>query len=219
MSATLRRAGVVLALAACLAPSPAGAEERFYRYENGEGVTVIDDHVPPQFAPKGYAILSGTGRVIEVIPRALTAAEREDTNGEVVKARLRREEEEKQRHFDETLLTRYSSFEDITAGRTRRINEIIVRIEMTKGSIANLKGQLEARQQEAADLERAGREVPKEYTDTIEALRGEIGAAEELLARLGVEQQANALRFDLEVRRFGELRPDLVSPRAPDNPP
>jgi hypothetical protein len=219
VSATLRQAGLVLALAAGLAALPAGAQERFYRYENAEGITVIDDHVPPQFAPKGYAILSGTGRVIEVIPRALTDAERQDTNGEVVKARLRREEEEKQRHFDETLLSRYSSVEDIAAARSRRINEIIVRIEVTKGSIANLKGQLEARQQEAADLERAGREVPKDYTDTIEALRGEIGTAEELLSRLGVEQQADALRFDLEVRRFGELRPDLVNPPAPKSPP
>lgn len=219
MSATLRRAGVVLALAVCFAASPAGAEERFYRYENGEGVTVIDDHVPPQFAPKGYAILSGTGRVVAVVPRALTDAEREDTNGEVVKARLRFEEEEKQRRFDETLLTRYSSVEDISAARVRRINEIIVRIEMTKGSIANLKGQVEARQQEAADLERTGREVPRDYTDTIAALRGEIGTAEDLLARLRVEQHASELRFDMETRRFGELRPDLLSPRAPKNPP
>ena len=50
------------------------AQVRFYRYQNADGVTVIDDRVPPQFAQKGYAILDSNGRVVEVVPRALTEA-------------------------------------------------------------------------------------------------------------------------------------------------
>jgi hypothetical protein len=216
---TFRHCGFLpLAFVALIAALPASAEERFYRYENGEGVTVIDDHVPPQFAPKGYAVLTGTGRVIQVVPRALTAAELNDVNGEAVKARLRLEEEEKQRRFDDTLLTRYSSLEDVSAARKRRVNEILVQAEMTRGRIANLKSQLETRQAEAAALEREGREVPPEYGSTIEVLRADIGVSEQLLARLRVEQQATALRFDIEARRFAELRPDLVRKPAPGSP-
>lgn len=212
------RVRLAMALLALLAAWPASAQDRFYRYENGDGITVIDDHVPPQFAPKGYAILSATGRVITVVPRALTDAELNDVNGEAVKARLRLEEEEKQRRFDDMLLTRYSSVEDITSARTRRVNELLVQTEMTKGRIANLKSQLEARQEEAASLERQGREVPAEYGETIEALRGDIGISEQLLSRLQVEQQATALRFDMEARRFGELRPDLLRSPAGKSP-
>lgn len=212
------RACLALAFIALVAALPASAQERFYRYENGEGITVIDDHVPPQFAPKGYAILNSTGRVIQEVPRALTDAERNDPNGTAVKARLRLEEEEKQRRFDDTLLTRYSSLEDVSAARKRRVNEILVQTEMTRGRIANLKSQLEARQEEAAALEREGREVPSEYGKTIEGLRGEIGISEQLMARLRVEQQATALRFDIEARRFAELRPDLVRKPASGSP-
>lgn len=218
MTVIHHRTRLAMAFIAVLAAWPAYAQDRFYRYENSDGVTVIDDHVPPQFAPKGYSVLSASGRVITVVPRALTDAELNDVNGEAVKARLRLEEEEKQRRFDDTLLTRYSSIEDISSARARRSNEILVQTEMTKGRIANLKTQLEARQAEAASLERQGRDVPPEYGKTIETLRGDIGISEQLLARLRVEKQATALRFDMEARRFAELRPDLVRPRAGNTP-
>ncbi|MFZ1293606.1 MAG: DUF4124 domain-containing protein, partial [Pseudomonadales bacterium] len=61
------------------------AQVRFYRYQNADGVTVIDDRVPPQFAQKGYAILDSNGRVVEVVPRALTEAERRESDSTAVK--------------------------------------------------------------------------------------------------------------------------------------
>jgi chromosome segregation ATPase len=187
-------------------------EELFFRYENAEGVTVIDDHVPPQFAHKGYAVLNSTGRLVELVPRALTDAERGDPNNAGVQARLRAEEAERQRREDNVLLARYSSAADIEAAQTRRVNEIKVRINLLKGNVASLKEQLETRQAKAAEIERSGEQVPEEYPQTIEALRAEIAEAEAQIARHQVERTTTEMRYDLEIERFKVLRPEQPSP-------
>ena len=157
---------------------PALGEEVFFRYENSDGFTVIDDQVPPQLAHKGYQVLNQAGRVIEVVPRALTDAERRQSNNSVIQAQLRKEEEARQARYDDMLLARYSTVEDIDAARKRRLNEIRVRINLLKGNVANLKQRLEAEQAQAAELERSGQAVPKELPGTVESLRAEIGVAD-----------------------------------------
>lgn len=214
-SAIVKASARVLApalLAALLCAPSALAEDTFFRYENAEGVTVIDDHVPPQFAHKGYQVLNAAGRVVEVIPRALTESERKQTNNSVIQAQLRREEQERQARYDDMLLARYSTIEDIEAARKRRLDEIKVRINLLKGNIANQKQQLEARQEEAATLERGGQPVPKDLTGTIESLRAEIGVADQQIVRFRSELAATDLRFNMDVERFHILRPNIPRP-------
>lgn len=195
-------------LVAALAANAAADGDLYYRYENAEGVTVIDDHVPPRYAHKGYSVLNDSGRVVEVVPRALTEAERRDANSPAVQARLRAEEAERQRRYDAILLARYSSIADIEAAQQRKVNEIAVRINLLKGNIASLKQQLESRQQVAAEIERSGEPVPEEYPRSIESLRAEIAEAQSQISRYEVERTATEMRFTLDVERFRQLRPD-----------
>jgi chromosome segregation ATPase len=212
----MRYKGIRIALA-LLAAGVSGrgleaAEELFYRYENAEGVTVIDDHVPPQFAYKGYSVLSRGGRVVEVVPRALSEAERNDPNGEAVRLRLQAEDRERQKRYDQALLARYSAVADIEDAKLRKVNEVKVRINLLKGNIASMRTQLEAHQQEAADLEREGRPVPGDLPRTIESLREEIARSEAQIGRLEVERTTTELRFDMDVQRFKVLRPEPPAP-------
>ena len=184
------------------------AEELFYRYENTDGITVIDDHVPPDLAYKGYSVLSRTGRVVEIVPRALSEAERNDPNGEAVRLRLAAEDRERQKRFDRALLTRYSTVADIEDAKRRKVTEVKVRINMLKGGIAQFRQQLESRQEQAASIEREGREVPADLPKTIAALRSEIATSEEQIKRRGTEQAALELRYDMEIERFRTRRPE-----------
>jgi uncharacterized small protein (DUF1192 family) len=213
MANNLWRNGSLALLLACTALG-ATAGELFYRYENAEGQTVIDDHVPPQFVNKGYTVLNKGGRVVEVVPRALTDAERHDVNGPLVQERLRKEEAVRQRRYDEMLLTRYSGVADIEAAKLRKVNEIKVRINLLKGNIAGLKQQLESRQQEAADLEKDGQTVPAEFPKTIESLRQEIAVADAQITRLETERTATEVRFTSDVDRYKLLRPVQAAPQA-----
>ncbi len=178
----------------------------FYKYDNAEGVTVIDDHVPPEFAHKGYLILNQAGRVTEVVPRALTDEEKQ-ANGPAIQARLRAEEAEKQARYDEALLARYSSVADIEDMQRRRIGEIQVRINMQHGTIAGLKGQLEREQAGAAELEMSGRAVPEQVGTRIEELRAAIAEEEARIARLEVDRRTVEARYQFDIERFRLIHP------------
>lgn len=187
-------------------------DKLYYRYENAEGITVIDDHVPPQFAYKGYSVLNAQGRVVEVVPRALTAAERRDVNSSAVQQRLRAEQSARQQRYDELLLSRYSSVSDVEAARERKVNAIKVRINGLKGSIEGLKKELESQQQQAAELERESQQVPEDLLRAIEGLRAEIAAAEQQIERYESERSNTETRFEYDAQRLRELRPDVPRP-------
>lgn len=195
------------ALLSVLAGAPVAlADELFYKYDNAEGVTVIDDHVPPQFAHRGYTVLNRAGRVVETVPRTLTAEERRANPG-AVQAMLRAEEAERQRRYDEALLARYSSVADIEDLQRRKVNEVQVRINLQKGSIAALKQQLESEHAKAADLELAEAPVPADLQKKIEELRASIAEEEARIARLEQDRSTVQARYQFDIERFRAIRP------------
>ena len=199
--------GVVALLSVLGAPASALAEDRFYKYDNAEGIPVIDDRVPPELAHKGYTVLNRAGRVVEVVPRTLTAAERKANPG-AVQAMLRAEEAERQRRYDEALLARYSSVADIEDLQRRKVNEVQVRINLQKGSIAALKQQLESEHAKAADLELAEAPVPADLQKKIEELRASIAEEEARIARLEQDRSTVQTRYQFDIERFRAIRPD-----------
>ena len=198
--------GVVALLYLLGAPASALAEDRFYKYDNAEGIPVIDDRVPPELAHKGYTVLNRAGRVVEVVPRTLTAAERKANPG-AVQAMLRAEEAERQRRYDEALLARYSSVADIEDLQRRKVNEVQVRINLQKGSIAGLKQQLESEHAKAADLELAEAPVPADLQKKIEELRASIAEEEARIARLEQDRSTVQTRYQFDIERFRAIRP------------
>ena len=184
------------------------AEELFYKYDNADSITVIDDHIPPEFVHKGYVVLNRAGRVIEVVPRALTEAEMR-ANGPEIQARLRGEEAERQERYDQKLLARYSSVADIEDMKRRRSGEIQVRINLQKGNIAGFKAQLEKEQGEAAELEMSGQPVPEKISAHIEELRAAIAEEEARIARLEADKSTIEARYQFDIERFRMIRPDV----------
>ena len=145
-----------------------------YRYVNENGVTVINYSIPPEYVHKGYEILNPDGSVHKVIPRTLTEEEMADQSSAAYRERVEAEEAERLRKWDESLLLRYSSIEDIEAARDRALSELRIRISILQSNIRSLQSQVENNQRRAADAERRGREVPLEVVATIEGLQGEI---------------------------------------------
>lgn len=183
------------------------ADDLFYKYDNVDGVTVIDDHIPPRYAPNGYLILNRAGRVIEVVPRALTEEEKR-TNGPAMQARLRAEEAERQKRYDEALLARYSSVADIEDLKRRRVSEVQVRINMQRGTIAQLKEQLEREQGKAAELEMSGQAVPEMIENHIKELRTAIADEEARIVRMEGDRSTLEARYQFDIERFRMIRPD-----------
>lgn len=145
-----------------LLPLWANAAE-MYRYTNAQGITVIDRQgVPSEFIAKGYEVLNEQGRVVRVVPRAPTAEEMQKILADRERAKS-----------DAQLLRLYSSLEDVDRAQARKLAELDGLIGVAKGNLQSVRQQQANLQKQAADQERAGREVPKPLLDQITSQRDE----------------------------------------------
>jgi hypothetical protein len=132
-----------------------------YRYVDGRGVTVLDTQgVPPEYVGKGYEVLNQRGRVIQVIAPAPTADEIHQAQAAKIQA-----------DADAQLTHLYSSVSDMDRARTRRLAELDALIAVARGNLQGLAIQQSTLQGQAADHERAGRQVPKTLLDQMDDLR------------------------------------------------
>ena len=176
-----------------------------YRYVNEHGVTVIDYSIPPKYVHSGYEILNPDGTVHEVVPRSLTEEELADQSSAAYRERVEAEEAERLQKWDESLLLRYSSIEDIEAARDRALAELRIRISILQSNIRSLQSQVENNQRRAADAERRGREVPVEVVATIEGLQSEIVETGRSIRDRKKEIEVVEHGFQRDIERFALL--------------
>jgi len=176
-----------------------------YRYTNDQGNMVVDYQVPPEYVPKGYEILNEKGMVIEVVPRELSEEERANRDIQVRLAEEAQAEQERLREWDETLLLRYSTIEDIEAARERALSNLRIRVSILKSNKRSLKTQVENYQAQAADQERRGQPVDVKHVTAIEELQGEIAITESDIVDRQAEIEQVSSEYEADIDRFSRL--------------
>lgn len=189
-------------LLAVMVWADAVAAVRMYRYENAQGVKVIDYQVPPEFVGKGYEVLNSQGRVIEVVPRALTQAELAAKS----KQDQQKLDQARQAEEDKKLLTIFSSPADAERARDRKLEAIDAYINITKGNILKLKDDFNYTQGQAAERERAGQAVPDFQLEKIESLQRQISQAEEAIQEKEKEKIVIRAEYGKHIERLRELK-------------
>lgn len=164
---------------------------QLYRYINSDGIKVLDSRIPPEYAQKGYEIISTTGKILKVVPPAPTAEEiaKSDTQKEILF------------HY-EMLSKRYSSIDSIEAARKRRLSNLETSISILNGNVSSLSNQLENQMSAAADREREGKTIPKTLLNQIANSKAELAVAKELLEiRIKEKDEVNK-KFDKDIEYF-----------------
>ena len=202
---TSRPLAAVLLLPVLLSAGVAVGGGTFYRYTNDIGNTVVDDHVPPEHVKKGYEVLNEKGVVVEVVPRELTPEEQKVADAQKKLEDAARAEEERLREWDETLLMRYSTIEDIEAAQERALSDLKIRVSILKSNKRSLKQQVENYQAQAAELERMGQEVDVERLRAIEELQTQIAATDRAIADREKEIAAVNAAYSQDIERFSML--------------
>lgn len=191
----------LLTIAILMMASASAVAANLYRYENDQGVMVINDTVPPEFVHKGYDIISPKGRLIERIPRALTPEELAAKSAED-RAALDRA---KQAEADKKLLTIFSSAADAERARDRKIEAIDVNINVTRGNILKLQGDFNTAQAQAAERERAGQTVPAYLVENMDSLRRQIETAEASIIEREQEKEVIRKEYQKDIERLRYL--------------
>lgn len=200
----LKLTGTAAALLPLLLVSPAEAKS-LYRYINDEGNTVVDYQVPPEYVKKGYEVLTAEGVVLQVVPRELTEEERKVADAQELLEAEARAEEERLREWDETLLRRYSTIEDIEAAQERALVNLRIRVSILKGNKRSLKQQVENYQAQAAEMERLGKEVDVARLSAIDDLQSEIASTDRAIRDRQQEIQDVSLAYQKDIERFSAL--------------
>ena len=188
------------------------AANQLYRYVNDEGVSVINFKIPPEFVHKGYDIINPDGSLIRKIPRELSKEELSLRNTDESRARFAEEEEKRLRAWDNSLMLRYSSIEDIEAAQERAMRDLKVRISILKSNLSTIKSQIEREQLKAANIERSGGQVPEEISANIDILRLEIEDTEQSIIARRDEIESVNTAFMRDMNRFATLQ-DRVNMR------
>ena len=176
-----------------------------YRYTNDEGNIVVDDRVPTEYASRGYEVLNEEGIVLKVVPRKATEKEMEQLDIQEQLAATAAAEEERLRQWDETLLLRYSTIEDIEAARERELQDLRIRVSILKSNTRFLKQQVESHQAAAANIERNGGTVDVRRLSAIEDLQAEIVSTERSIADREEEVSLAKEKFQQDIDRFQML--------------
>jgi hypothetical protein len=183
-----------------------------YRYRNAEGNVVVGYQVPVESIGGGYEVLNNEGMVIKVVPRALTPQEREIEDAENKREQEARAEQERLRQWDESLMLRYSTVDDIEDARRRALGDLQIRMSILKGNRRALKQKVENYQTQAANMERSGMAVDVERLRAIETLQSEIASTERDIKDRQREIEELETAYNADIERFEMLR-DVVKLR------
>ena len=180
-----------------------------YRYTNAQGVLVTGNSISPEYARKGYQIVTLSGKILETVRPEPTAEER---------AKIAQDNQDKvsaaeQREQDKQLLLRYSTLDEIQLAKTRKLSEIENNIVLLNSNDATIKSQIDVEQQRAAAYERNGQAVPPVLLKKIDDLQQESKITEDQITSRKQELTDETARFDKNIARLTVLEKNRAKQR------
>lgn len=172
-----------------------------YRYTDENGQIVISSTIPQEATKRGYDILSNNGRVIKTIPPAPTEEEIAAREAE----KQRQKELAEQREKDRALLKRFSHPDQAVKAMHRKIRELEGLIQLKRGNISVISSQLDSEQSRAANMERAGREIPEATLEKIRRLESQIRDIEREITSQTQEIEELRKAFEADIERLEEV--------------
>ncbi|MCB1647404.1 MAG: hypothetical protein KDI36_18220, partial [Pseudomonadales bacterium] len=176
-----------------------------YKYENEDGITVLDSHVPARYVKNGYTILSHDGRVLEVVPRALTAEEIRERDRQLALKQEQERQDREQKLADQNLLRIYSTPEDVIRARDTKLASLEGFITTSRGKLAQLQSQKRSYEAQLADIERAGGVINKERLERMRVIENRIRLAEREIRLKQAEMEEMRKSFAADLKRVREL--------------
>ncbi len=176
-----------------------------YRYKNEDGVTVLNSHIPARYVKNGYTILSLDGRVLEVVPRALTEKEIRDRDRRIAEEERIARETRERKIADENLMRLYGSPSDVIRARDAKLASIDSLIQTQQGNIQRLESQKRQIEAALADIERSGGVIGRDRLARIRTLDNRIAQIEDEIEKKGEEKAALEVSYSRDLERVREL--------------
>ncbi len=191
---------VSLMLLSCLALNLHAAF--LYRYTNDQGLTVLTQTLPAEYATKGYEIMNEKGRVLRVVDPELTPEQIAERDAALERERLAELEKARQDKIDEELKLQFTHPNDAVRVLNRRIQDFFSLIEVKKGKINNMHIQIKELQKTAADRQRKGLPITEDSLSKIDQLQKEIEHNEMDIIEINKDIDKLLSEFDEKIKRL-----------------
>lgn len=184
---------------------------QFYRYKNEQGLLVLTQTLPAEYATKGYEILNDKGRVLKVVPPALTAEQIAERDAALERQRLAEIERQKQIKIDEELRQLYSHPNDAVRVLDRRLQDFNGLIEIKKAKINTLQDQIADQEADAAARQRKGYPVLEESLAKINSLQKEAQRNQYDIEEIKKDIASHLLEFDKKIKRLEQITGEVAT--------
>lgn len=198
--------GILVLATLALLISTSAAAQKMYRWVDKDGNVHYSDSVPPEHNDQARERLNDQGVVVEETERAKTKEELAEAAAKVAEAEAYRKQLLEQKRKDDVLRASYTSEEDITRNRDKKIAGIDRMMAITQASMNSNQKALSKLVNRAADLERAGKPVSDALKSQIDNIRGQISGQEAQLARREAEKEEAESQYQFELNRYREMQ-------------
>ena len=189
-------------------------EERYFRYKTANGVTVINDVLPADYATKGYSIINKDGVVIQNVAPELTA-QQVVAKEKMDKIRLDKAIKARQQaDSDRLLLSTFTTIEDIQLTRDRIIVQLNNTLESLKQNRLDQQKQLDKLHKNAANMERSLGKVSDSIKGNIAGYVEKIAELESLVLKASQRIDTTKLEYQQQIERFVFLTGAKPAPKS-----
>lgn len=224
MAASRLSFGCVLALVAAVSgadanaatgpSSQAPAKKRVVCWTEEGGRRSCGDAVPAQYSSREKTILDEKGRVVRVIPAALTGEQLAAREAAAREAQIARIEADKQEAYDRALTATYSRPQDLAALRDDRLASLDTSIEVTGEAITRDEASLAGLRKRLPAPDSKGK-APTVLLKQIADFESSLGDNRRALAEMRQKRETLCTTFERDIRRFQEIKGGVVSFRSP----
>ena len=199
--------------AVCMLAASLGAPSAlagFKCWTNSEGVRECGNAVPPEYAQQGHREMTDQGLTVKTTTRAPTKEELREEREERERQEALAAEQERQRKAqaakDRVLLSTFSTEEDLLLARNGKIAALESRIQHTEAILFQLEKNLNQFLDEAAKLERGGKQVTPELRTNIANLQKQIEDSHVYIYERRQKMAEVETKFQEDLARYRELK-------------
>jgi len=181
--------------------------ERIYKWVDESGEIQYGDRVPPQYATTERSVMNDQGRTVKVYEAPKSPEEKAEARALVKQQAEERKIAEQHAVRDHSLLSTYSSEEDMLMVRDSKVASVETLIQLTDSRLASMQKRLNELTNDAAEFERSGKKLPEGLVNQMKNIKEQIEHNEDFLKIKQNEKEEITRKFDEDIKRYRELEP------------
>jgi hypothetical protein len=179
--------------------------ERIFKWVDENGEIQYGDRVPPQYASKERSVIDDQGRTVKVYEAPKSPEEKAEAQALMKQKAESKKLNQQQAVRDHSLLSTYSSEEDMLQARDGKVASVETLIQLTNSRLESMQKRLNELTNDAAEFERSGKKLPDGLVNQMKNIKEQIQHNEGFLKAKQDEKEEIASKFDEDIKRYREL--------------